>query len=87
MYFKNDGEYTSIVEINGFKFKKIVMKEDSRVTIEVLDTEMNTVSFMPVYDSSEIENAEEVKSVDGYRDVTEVETSPANESESEEDPF
>ncbi|MZP14483.1 recombinase, partial [Staphylococcus pseudintermedius] len=38
---------------------------------------------------NEIEDAqfEEVKSVDGYKDVTEVETSPANESESEEDPF
>ncbi|EGQ3444777.1 DUF1108 family protein [Staphylococcus pseudintermedius] len=137
MYFKNDGEYTSIVEINGFKFKKIVMKEDSRVTVEVLDMDLNTVSFISVYDSSEIEDAEEViladvykyieneseqrqrkivldaeaeqnankelldfdaneiedaqfeevKSVDGFIDVTEVETSPANESESEEDPF
>ncbi|HCG2148627.1 TPA: DUF1108 family protein [Staphylococcus pseudintermedius] len=67
MYFKNDGEYTSIVEINGFKFRKIVIKEDSRVTIEVLDTEMNTVSFMPVYDSSEIENAEEVILADVYK--------------------
>ncbi|MZP14370.1 DUF1108 family protein, partial [Staphylococcus pseudintermedius] len=42
-------------------------KEDSRVTIEVLDTEMNTVSFMPVYDSSEIENAEEVILADVYK--------------------
>lgn len=60
MYFKNDREYTSIVEIGGFKFRQNVIKEDGRVTIEILDTEMNTVSFMSVYDSSEIENAEEV---------------------------
>ncbi|PXA37228.1 hypothetical protein DD918_13610, partial [Staphylococcus pseudintermedius] len=33
----------------------------------VLDTEMNTVSFMPVYDSSEIENAEEVILADVYK--------------------
>ncbi|EGQ2924783.1 DUF1108 family protein, partial [Staphylococcus pseudintermedius] len=52
---------------DGFKFRKIVIKEDSRVTIEVLDTEMNTVSFMPVYDSSEIENAEEVILADVYK--------------------
>lgn len=41
------------------------------------------------FDANEIEDAqfEEVKSVDGFIDVTEVETSPANESESEEDPF
>ncbi|UNA87703.1 DUF1108 family protein [Staphylococcus pseudintermedius] len=45
----------------------MVIKEDSRVTIEVLDTEMNTVSFMPVYDSSEIENAEEVILADVYK--------------------
>ncbi|MCE5479338.1 DUF1108 family protein [Staphylococcus pseudintermedius] len=67
MYFKNDREHTSIFEIDGFKFRKIVIKEDSRVTIEVLDTEMNTVSFMPVYDSSEIENAEEVILADVYK--------------------
>lgn len=66
MYFKNDGEYTSIVEINGFKFKKIVMKEDSRVTVEVLDMDLNTVSFISVYDSSEIEDAEEVILADVY---------------------
>ncbi|EGQ2706085.1 DUF1108 family protein, partial [Staphylococcus pseudintermedius] len=62
-----DREHTSILEIDGFKFRKIVIKEDSRVTIEVLDTEMNTVSFMPVYDSSEIENAEEVILADVYK--------------------
>lgn len=28
MYFKNDREHTSIVEIDGFKFRKIVIKED-----------------------------------------------------------
>ncbi|HCT0319903.1 TPA: DUF1108 family protein [Staphylococcus pseudintermedius] len=67
MYFKNDREHTSILEIDGFKFRKIVIKEDSRVTIEVLDTEMNTVSYMPVYDSSEIENAEEVILADVYK--------------------
>ncbi len=32
MYFKNDREHTSILEIDGFKFRKIVIKEDSRVT-------------------------------------------------------
>ncbi|EHV5284052.1 DUF1108 family protein [Staphylococcus pseudintermedius] len=67
MYFKNDGEYTSIVEINGFKFKKIVMKEDSCVTVEVLDMDLNTVSFISVYDSSEIEDAEEVILADVYK--------------------
>ncbi|MDK3984196.1 DUF1108 family protein [Staphylococcus pseudintermedius] len=67
MYFKNDGEYTSIVEINGFKFKKIVMKEDSRVTVEVLDMDLNTVSFISVYDSSEIEDTEEVILADVYK--------------------
>ncbi|PCF33179.1 hypothetical protein B5C00_09245 [Staphylococcus delphini] len=67
MYFKNDREYTSIVEIGGFKFRQNVIKEDGRVTIEILDTEMNTVSFMSVYDSSEIENAEEVILADVYK--------------------
>ncbi|EGQ3594797.1 DUF1108 family protein [Staphylococcus pseudintermedius] len=67
MYFKNDREYTSIIEIGGFKFRQNVIKEDARVTIEILDTEMNTVSFMSVYDSSEIENAEEVILADIYK--------------------
>ncbi|PCF82983.1 RecT family recombinase [Staphylococcus delphini] len=56
----------------------------------VLDAEVENNANKKVLDfDNEIEDAqfEEVKSVDGFIDVTEVETSPANESESEEDPF
>lgn len=57
----------------------------------VLDAkaEQNANKELLDFDANEIEDAqfEEVKSVDGFIDVTEVETSPANESESEEDPF
>ncbi|HHU6749340.1 TPA: DUF1108 family protein [Staphylococcus pseudintermedius] len=67
MYFKNDREHTSILEIDGFKFRKIVIKEDGRVTIEVLDMDMNTVSFLSVYDSSEIQGAEEAILSDVYK--------------------
>lgn len=82
--------------------KKIVSDKIKQINKEIQDipTRINQESkglqeVEPLSDSelkqieSEIEDAqfEEVKSVDGYRDVTEVETSPANESESEEDPF
>ncbi|HCT0348653.1 TPA: recombinase RecT [Staphylococcus pseudintermedius] len=53
------------------------------------EAEQNANKELLDFDANEIEDAqfEEVKSVDGFIDVTEVETSPANESESEEDPF
>ncbi|EJO7144977.1 recombinase RecT [Staphylococcus pseudintermedius] len=66
-------------------------ESEQRQRKEVLDAEVaeNANKELLDFDENEIEDAqfEEVKSVDGYRDVTEVETSPANESESEEDPF
>lgn len=66
-------------------------ESEQRQRKEVLDAEVeeNANKELLDFDENEIEDAqfEEVKSVDGYRNVTEVETSPANESESEEDPF
>ncbi|MEH7939069.1 RecT family recombinase [Staphylococcus pseudintermedius] len=66
-------------------------ESEQRQRKEVLDAEVaeNANKELLDFDENEIEDAqfEEVKSVDGYKDVTEVETSPANESESEEDPF
>ncbi|MDT0912012.1 RecT family recombinase [Staphylococcus pseudintermedius] len=66
-------------------------ESEQRQRKEVLDAEVaeNANKELLDFDENEIEDAQfkEVKSVDGYRDVTEVETSPANESESEEDPF
>ncbi|MCE5820267.1 recombinase RecT [Staphylococcus pseudintermedius] len=66
-------------------------ESEQRQRKEVLDAEVeqNANKELLDFDENEIEDAqfEEVKSVDGYRDVTEVETSAANESESEEDPF
>lgn len=66
-------------------------ESEQRQRKEVLDAEVeqNANKELLDFDENEIEDAqfEEVKSVDGFIDVTEVETSPANESESEEDPF
>ncbi|EKI4470007.1 recombinase RecT [Staphylococcus pseudintermedius] len=66
-------------------------ESEQRQRKEVLDAEVeqNANKELLDFDENEIEDAqfEEVKSVDGFIDVTDVETSPANESESEEDPF
>ncbi|HAR6487871.1 TPA: recombinase RecT [Staphylococcus pseudintermedius] len=66
-------------------------ESEQRQRKEVLDAEVeqNANKELLDFDENEIEDVqfEEVKSVDGFIDVTDVETSPANESESEEDPF
>lgn len=76
------------------------MKEDSRVTVEVLDMDLNTVSFISVYDSSEIDKYQKYvedaskksekikKQIDKFKekqtDVTETEAYRAIVSEIEE---
>ncbi|HGH0899564.1 TPA: recombinase RecT [Staphylococcus pseudintermedius] len=70
------------------QFAKESEQRQRKIVLDA-EAEQNANKELLDFDENEIEDAqfEEVKSVDGYRDVTEVETSPANESESEEDPF
>ncbi|EGQ3474769.1 recombinase RecT [Staphylococcus pseudintermedius] len=70
------------------QFAKESEQRQRKIVLDA-EAEQNANKELLDFDANEIEDAqfEEVKSVDGFIDVTEVETSPANESESEEDPF
>ncbi|EGQ0289142.1 recombinase RecT [Staphylococcus pseudintermedius] len=70
------------------QFAKESEQRQRKIVLDA-EAEQNANKELLDFDANEIEDAqfEGVKSVDGFIDVTEVETSPANESESEEDPF
>ncbi len=62
MYFSNEEEHTGIFEVDGFKFRKAVTRDDDRIVVEVMDMQWQTIKLVTVYDLSEVEYMEEVLS-------------------------
>ncbi|MDK3882539.1 DUF1108 family protein [Staphylococcus intermedius] len=66
MYFPTGEEYTGIIEIEGFKFRKHVIRQDDYILIEISDMAYRTVAETKVYDISDVDIAQEVLSVALY---------------------
>ncbi|EKO8622913.1 DUF1108 family protein [Staphylococcus pseudintermedius] len=60
MYFPNGEEYSGIIEVEGFKFRKHVTREDDYILIEIADMAYKTVAETKVYDVSDVDIAQEV---------------------------
>lgn len=60
MYFKNGEEYSGIIEVEGFKFRKYVTRQDDYILIEITDMTYKTVAETKVYDVSDVDIAQEV---------------------------
>ncbi|MTV23739.1 DUF1108 family protein [Staphylococcus delphini] len=60
MYFPNGEEYSGIIEVEGFKFRKHVTRQDDYILIEIADMAYKTVAETKVYDVSDVDIAQEV---------------------------
>ncbi|WP_353452866.1 DUF1108 family protein [Staphylococcus coagulans] len=66
MYFPNGEEYSGIIEVEGFKFRKHVTRQDDYILIEIADMAYKTVAETKVYDVSDVDIAQEVINVAIY---------------------
>ncbi|HGE9020675.1 TPA: DUF1108 family protein [Staphylococcus pseudintermedius] len=66
MYFKNEQEHSNIIEVEGFKFRKYVMRFENYIFIEIRDMSYNLISDTMVYDLSDVDIAQEVLSAALY---------------------
>ncbi|EJG1266496.1 DUF1108 family protein [Staphylococcus pseudintermedius] len=66
MYFPNGEEFSGIIEIEGFKFRKHVTREEDYILIEVTDMTYKTVAETKVSDIPDIDIAQEVISAALY---------------------
>ncbi|EGQ4398319.1 DUF1108 family protein [Staphylococcus pseudintermedius] len=66
MYFPKGEEYTGIIEVEGFKFRKHVTREDDYILIEVTDMTYKIIAETKVYDVSDVDIAQEVISAALY---------------------
>lgn len=66
MYFKSGEEYTGIIEVEGFKFRKHVTREDDYILIEIADMAYRVIAKTKVYDISDVDIAQEVLSARLY---------------------
>ncbi|MBH9581762.1 DUF1108 family protein [Staphylococcus felis] len=66
MYFKSGEEYTGIIEVEGFKFRKHVTREDDYILIEIADMAYRVIAKTKVYDISDVDLAQEVLSARLY---------------------
>ncbi|EGQ1677260.1 DUF1108 family protein [Staphylococcus pseudintermedius] len=60
MYFPNGEEFSGIIEVEGFKFRKHVTKEENHVLIEITDMTYRLVVDTKVYSLSDTDLAQEV---------------------------
>ncbi|UXS22580.1 DUF1108 family protein [Staphylococcus delphini] len=60
MYFPNGEEFSGIIEVEGFKFRKHVTRQDDYILIEITDMTYKTVAETKVYDISDVDIAQEV---------------------------
>ncbi|HDG4512833.1 TPA: DUF1108 family protein, partial [Staphylococcus pseudintermedius] len=60
MYFPNGEEYSGIIEVEGFKFRKHVTKEENHILIEITDMTYRLVVDTKVYSLSDTDLAQEV---------------------------
>ncbi|EGQ3580127.1 TPA: DUF1108 family protein [Staphylococcus pseudintermedius] len=66
MYFPKGEEYTGIIEVEGFKFRKHVTRQDDYILIEVTDMTYKIIAETKVYDVSDVDIAQEVINVAIY---------------------
>ncbi|WP_353419799.1 DUF1108 family protein [Staphylococcus delphini] len=66
MYFLNGEEFSGIIEVEGFKFRKHVTRQDDYILIEITDMTYKTVAETKVYDISDVDIAQEVISAALY---------------------
>ncbi|MCE5527017.1 DUF1108 family protein [Staphylococcus pseudintermedius] len=66
MYFPKGEEYTGIIEVEGFKFRKHVTRQDDYILIEVTDMTYKIVAETKVYDVLDVDIAQEVINVALY---------------------
>ncbi|HDK5666775.1 TPA: DUF1108 family protein [Staphylococcus pseudintermedius] len=66
MYFPNGEEFSGIIEVEGFKFRKHVTKEKNHVLIEITDMTYKIVAETKVSDISDVDIAQEVISAALY---------------------
>ncbi|GAB0335429.1 DUF1108 family protein [Staphylococcus pseudintermedius] len=60
MYFPKGEEYTGIIEVEGFKFRKHVTRQDDYILIEITDMTYRLVVDTKVYSLSDTDLAQEV---------------------------
>ncbi|EGQ1605635.1 DUF1108 family protein [Staphylococcus pseudintermedius] len=66
MYFPNGEEFSGIIEIEGFKFRKHVTREEDYILIEVTDMTYRVIEETKVSDISDVDIAQEVISAALY---------------------
>ncbi|ENR2957528.1 DUF1108 family protein [Staphylococcus pseudintermedius] len=60
MYFPKGEEYTGIIELEGFKFRKHVTRQDDYILIEITNMTYRVIAETKVYDVSDVDIAQEV---------------------------
>ncbi|EJA1885965.1 TPA: DUF1108 family protein [Staphylococcus pseudintermedius] len=66
MYFPNGEEFSGIIEVEGFKFRKHVTREEDYILIEVTDMTYRVIVETKVSDISDVDIAQEVISAALY---------------------
>ncbi|MCE5572835.1 DUF1108 family protein [Staphylococcus pseudintermedius] len=66
MYFPNGEEFSGIIEVEGFKFRKHVTRQDDYILIEIADMTYRVIVETKVSDISDVDIAQEVISAALY---------------------
>ncbi|WP_353418148.1 DUF1108 family protein [Staphylococcus delphini] len=66
MYFPNGEEFSGIIEVEGFKFRKHVTRQEDYILIEVTDMTYRVIAETKVSDISDVDIAQEVISAALY---------------------
>ncbi|HCA7034853.1 TPA: DUF1108 family protein [Staphylococcus pseudintermedius] len=66
MYFSKGEEFSGIIEVEGFKFRKHVTRQDDYILIEVTGMTYKIIAETKVYDISDVDIAQEVISAALY---------------------
>ncbi|MTV23750.1 DUF1108 family protein [Staphylococcus delphini] len=66
MYFPKGEEFSGIIEVEGFKFRKHVTRQDDYILIEIADMAYKTVAETKVYNLTDVYIAQEVLSAAVY---------------------
>ncbi|HGH0810059.1 TPA: DUF1108 family protein [Staphylococcus pseudintermedius] len=66
MYFPNGEEFSGIIEVEGFKFRKYVTRQDDYILIEIADMTYRVIAETKVSDISDVDIAQEVISAALY---------------------
>ncbi|EMC0275571.1 DUF1108 family protein [Staphylococcus pseudintermedius] len=66
MYFPNGEEFSGIIEVKGFKFRKHVTRYSGYILIEITDMTYKIIAETKVSDISEVDIAQEILSAALY---------------------